>query len=75
MVSLYLRIYTCISCTFTANITRIIQSLYYAPAGRYDSADKGRSIIRVTANKEYMMLCGPSLFIEMANHAIGARLA
>jgi len=27
-------------------ITRIIQSLYYAPAGR-DSADKGRSIIRV----------------------------
>jgi hypothetical protein len=34
-----------------------------------------RGIIRVTANKEYMMLCGPSLFIEMANHAIGARLA
>jgi hypothetical protein len=31
----------------------IIQSLYYAPAGRYinsssDSADRGRSIIRVT---------------------------
>jgi len=35
------------------NVTRIIQSLYYAPAGRYinsssDSADRGRSIIRVT---------------------------
>ena len=30
-------------------ITRIIQSLYYAPAGRSssDSADRGRSIIRV----------------------------
>ena len=28
------------------DITRIIQSLYYAPAGRY-SANRGRSIIRV----------------------------
>ena len=25
-------------------LTRIIQSLYYAPAGRYISADRGRSI-------------------------------
>jgi len=35
------------------SVTRIIQSLYYAPGGRYinsssDSADRGRSIIRVT---------------------------
>jgi hypothetical protein len=30
-------------------VTRIIQSLYYAPAGRYiKHADRGRSIIRVT---------------------------
>jgi hypothetical protein len=28
-------------------LTRIIQSLYYAPAGRYDSADRGRSIIHL----------------------------
>jgi hypothetical protein len=29
-------------------LTRIIQSLYYAPVGRHsDSADRGRSIIRV----------------------------
>ena len=34
----------------TSRITRIIQSLYYAPAGRSsDSADRGRSIIRVTS--------------------------
>ena len=33
-----------------ADLTRIIQSLYYAPAGRSDSADRGRSIIRVTAD-------------------------
>ena len=30
-------------------ITRIIQSLYYAPAGRYsENADRGHSIIQVT---------------------------
>jgi hypothetical protein len=36
-------------------ITRIIQSLYYAPAGRYinsDSADRGRSIIQVKVLRE-----------------------
>ena len=31
----------------TLLVIRIIQTLYYAPAGRY-SADRGRSIIRVT---------------------------
>jgi len=35
------------------SVTQIIQSLYYAPAGRYinsssDSADRGCSIIQVT---------------------------
>ena len=40
------------------NLTRIIQSLYYASAGRYitsssDSADRGCSIIRVNNNFEF----------------------
>jgi hypothetical protein len=29
--------------------TQAADTLYYAPAGRYDSADRGRSIIRVIA--------------------------
>ena len=29
-------------------VTRIIQSLYYSPASRCESADRGRSIIQVT---------------------------
>ena len=34
-------------------VTRIIQSLYYSPASRCESADRGRSIIQVsqTGNK------------------------
>ena len=37
--------------TVPVKLTRIIQSLYYAPAGRYtsDNADRGRSIIRAKA--------------------------
>jgi hypothetical protein len=37
-------------------LTRIIQSLYYAPAGcsSSDSADRGRSIIQVSLAKRYI---------------------
>ena len=54
-----------ISISLSDEITRIIQSLYYAPAGRYinsssDSADRGRSIIRVTDESdiiEFSVFC------------------
>jgi hypothetical protein len=44
---------------FPQDVTRIIQSLYYAPAGRYitsssESADRGHSIIQVTQNVKFV---------------------
>jgi hypothetical protein len=35
---------------YRSSITRIIQSLYYSPASRCESADRGRSIIQVSSS-------------------------
>ena len=44
--------------TLCLTLTRIIQSLYYAPAGHYDNADGGRSIIQgsLTSDQIYTIL-------------------
>ena len=51
------RMTICLSITLL--LTRIIQLLYYAPAGRYtsssESADRGRSIIRVTTDGVFLL--------------------
>jgi hypothetical protein len=42
------------TCFSRSILTRIIQSLYYAPVGRHsDSADRGRSIIRVKSIRDF----------------------
>ena len=41
-----IRMYYCLSWKTVGMLTRIIQSLYYSPASRSESADRGRSIIQ-----------------------------
>jgi hypothetical protein len=54
-----------------SSITRIIQSLYYSPASRCESADRGRSIVQVNAwttfSKIKVAISGNALMNENIN--------